>query len=515
MGISILSPFFLALFVGCFLVTALLMPLVRRFAFYTDAVDHGGHRRVHEGSTPLLGGLGFALPMLAIFIAGSIAGYFCIRNWQWIFHNHREWFDMAMSLAELRSDFLLLAVGGGLILALGLLDDFRGLYARHKLAGQVFVALMFCMAGQTIDVVELPFFGVVRFDPLTSYIITSFWIVGLINAFNLIDGLDGLAGGVALITALGLAILGALHGNWLLAVTGVALAGHLLGFLLYNFHPASIFMGDTGSMFLGFVMAVICSKASFKSDIAVVSLAPLLVLGFPIFETFISMFRRYVHGKPIFGGDQHHTHHRLLGRGLSHRQAVLTLYCVTAGCMGASILNVFLPVGSRFAAIPILMYGAIFGYIGWFAGYFRPGKLQRVFLRRNHNRKFTALSHYAVLSLNSAARSVPIGDILNLTRKELGLSFLQIWDEERALVIVASGEPEMENRDPRVLDGIEKMRVQLLDGRDILLRYEYADEPKDFSKTDVTACLASIFSKCQLPTPRAPIIDMQKELSQG
>jgi UDP-GlcNAc:undecaprenyl-phosphate GlcNAc-1-phosphate transferase len=172
-------------------------------------------------------------------------------------------------------------------------------------------------AGRVLGMLGLPF--------------TMLWIAGVINALNLIDGLDGLAGGVALIAIVSTFAISVVHGQPLMILFTAALAGAVLGFLFYNFNPASIFMGDTGSMFLGFVLATTAIQTNQKSSTAVAIIVPIIALGVPIADTLLAMARRAARGAPLFSADRGHIHHRLLALGLSHRQTVLVLY-------GASIV---------------------------------------------------------------------------------------------------------------------------------------------------------------------------------
>ena len=171
--------------------------------------------------------------------------------------------------------------------------------------------------------------------------VTMLWIVGITNAINLIDGLDGLASGVSFIALLIFSFMSLqVNQNTLIALLSLALAGAVLGFLRYNFHPAKIFLGDTGSMFLGFTIAVISVMGLLKSVTLYTFITPILILGVPIFDTFFAIVRRYKNNQPIFAADKAHLHHRLLNLGFSHRQAVLAIYCL-ALVFGLSAVFIF------------------------------------------------------------------------------------------------------------------------------------------------------------------------------
>lgn len=219
-------------------------------------------------------------------------------------------------------------LGGSVIVAIGIYDDLKDMPAFMKLTGQITVAAIAYSVGFRIE----EFFG---FEATTfwlkvlSFMITAGWIVGIINAINLIDGLDGLACGVCAIISLFLFIASLSSGNFVLLVFAAALTGSCLGFLPYNFHPASIFMGDTGSMFLGFVLSIIALESYRKGTTFIAILAPIIAMAVPLIDTLLSILRRLVKKKPLFKADKNHIHHRLLIKDKSHVRVVLTLYSVT------------------------------------------------------------------------------------------------------------------------------------------------------------------------------------------
>jgi UDP-GlcNAc:undecaprenyl-phosphate GlcNAc-1-phosphate transferase len=272
---------------------------------------------------PLLGGLGIALPFISVCLLG-VAGPT----------------GMLARLEKQKTDLIILAIGSSAILGLGLLDDIRGrLRVRYKLLAQLLVALFVCFSGRAIDTITLPALGRIELGLVLGAALTIFWIVGLTNAFNMIDGVDGLAAGVALISSIALAIISAINGATFVVLLCVALAGSLLAFLLFNFHPARIFLGDTGSMFLGFTLATIALLGSYKATGTIFILVPILAFGFPIFETLVSMLRRLIRGLPIFSPDSMHTHHRLLKRGFTQRQVVVMLYAASFLLLVAAVLS--------------------------------------------------------------------------------------------------------------------------------------------------------------------------------
>ncbi len=303
--ITFLVTFLLSLMVALGLTVA-----VRNRALAWGWVDQANSsRKVHARPIPRLGGIaivgGFFAPLCALFFVDSGVGY--------LFRSHEE---LVWGLF----------CGSAAIVALGLYDDLRGTGARLKFTVQFAVAIGLYLLGFRVELVANPFGAEFSLGAL-SLPLTLLWIVGVVNALNLIDGLDGLAGGVAFFGVSTNFILSLVRGDVVMCLLMAALAGAILGFLVFNFNPASIFMGDTGSMFLGFVLAAVSLKTSTKSGTAVAMLVPIMALGLPIMDTLLAMVRRSVLGRPMFSADKEHIHHRLMSRlVLSHRSAVLVLY---------------------------------------------------------------------------------------------------------------------------------------------------------------------------------------------
>ncbi len=311
-------------FAAACLVSGVVTPLVRQLAAKARLVeDADGDLKRHHRAVPRLGGVaiaaGFFAPLLAVFALGA---------------GVTETFD----LESARMPAFL--GGAGAIFMLGLWDDLRGLGATAKLSAQIMVALITWAAGFRIEVLNVPFFGAVDLGA-SGLIITVLWIVGLTNALNLVDGMDGLAAGVALFASGSLVVVGVLHDNPQLVLLAAAVAGSVLGFLPHNWPPARMFMGDSGSLFLGYVLAVASLHgATNKATTAVALLGPILILGLPILDTTAAVIRRTRRGHPIFDGDREHLHHRLLGLGLSPRGSVLLLYglCAAFGLAGLLVI---------------------------------------------------------------------------------------------------------------------------------------------------------------------------------
>lgn len=287
------------LLIALFLVL-LLTPLVKTLAVRANALDRPEDRKVHQKAMPSLGGLAI-----------------CLGFWLTV-----------LLTQELTQEIIGLLVGGLMICALGLWDDLKGVPPRVKLLAQVGAACTVVAWGIKVDFVTHPLAGVIYLGYL-SYPLTILWIIGLTNAVNLIDGLDGLAAGVSAIAAFTLGVVTLLEGNQVEAALAFILAGSALGFLRYNFHPAQIFMGDTGSMFLGFNLSALAIIGLTKSATVVSLFMPIVILGIPIMDTFFAILRRFVQGKPIFSPDKEHLHHRLLEMGLTHRHTVMAIYLVS------------------------------------------------------------------------------------------------------------------------------------------------------------------------------------------
>ena len=290
--------------VVAFFLTLLLVPLVRKAALHFGIVAQPGGRHPHKTPTPLAGGA-------AIYVAVWTALALGVHPW-----DERMWG---------------IFVGSALLFVLCLVDDARGLPVLPRFLGQILVAVIAWQHGvQIVGVMghaHLAHFSVARL----SAPLTIIWIVFMINAVNWIDGLDGLAAGVMGIVSLTLSIMGFSAGNLLVGACTAALAAGCAAFLFFNFNPARIFMGDSGSMFLGYMVACLSVLGVSKSAALVAVAVPLVALGIPIYDTLSTMLGRLWRGQPVYSADRSHLHHRLLDRGLTVRQTVLVIYGLTAG----------------------------------------------------------------------------------------------------------------------------------------------------------------------------------------
>ena len=337
-------PIYFWAFAVALLVSMIVMPAVILLAQRTGAMDAPNARKVHKKPIPRIGGLGIYAGFMAAIIFVAVK-----------FGLDGEQFKETVGLI----------VSGSLIVALGLLDDYKNLPAKVKLAGQILAAAVLVLIFDVrIDFITDPFGEYIYLDnfpiPYLAVPVTMFWLVGLTNTVNLIDGLDGLAAGVASIASFTIMLI-ALEQNFVLvAVLTAALAGAAVGFLKYNFNPAEIFMGDTGSMFLGFMLAGISVTGAVKSVAAIALVVPIFALGLPILDTTFAIVRRIRGGVPIFKPDKGHLHHRLLSVGFTQRQAVLLMYVISA-LFGLSAIALT-AVSSQIAVIILLVVVAAIIY---------------------------------------------------------------------------------------------------------------------------------------------------------
>jgi UDP-GlcNAc:undecaprenyl-phosphate/decaprenyl-phosphate GlcNAc-1-phosphate transferase len=283
--------------IASFITVLIVTPFVIKLAIKIGATDKPNNRKVHEKIMPRLGGL-------AIFI-GVMVGFYVSGLY--------------------KEQVTAISIGAIVIIAIGIMDDMMELSAKTKLLGQILAAAAVVASGLKIDFLTIPFIGMFDLGWWT-YPVTILWIVGITNAINLIDGLDGLAAGTSFIVISTIAFMAGMAGKALILGLALILLGSILGFLFYNFHPAKIFMGDTGALFLGYGIAILSLLGLFKSVTLFSFIVPIIILGVPVFDTTFAIIRRIVNKRPISSPDKSHLHHRLLALGLSHRNTVLAIY---------------------------------------------------------------------------------------------------------------------------------------------------------------------------------------------
>lgn len=305
---EIMTKILLMIFIT-FLFVSFITPFVKKMAIHIGAVDMPNARKVHQKPMPRLGGLG-------IFF-GFLLGYM-------IFGTHSETMNSIL-------------IGSFIIVITGIIDDVKPLKASHKFIGQ-FVATLIVVFYGNILLKDISAFGLYFDFGTLSYPITIFFILGCINCMNLIDGLDGLAAGISSIYFLTIGIIATMQGKiGLDFVLTFVMLGSTLGFLVHNFNPASIFMGDSGSMFLGFIIATI-ALLGFKNVTMTSLIIPLLILAIPILDTIFAIIRRALKGESISTPDKFHIHHQLLNRNISQRATVLAIYGINLLFAFASIV---------------------------------------------------------------------------------------------------------------------------------------------------------------------------------
>lgn len=290
-------------------VVLLVTPAVILLAKATGAVDKPNARKVHTKEIPRIGGIGIYLAFLTAIIVTAV---------------------MSKFEGEMLFEVIGLIVSGSMMFLVGLIDDYKNLPAKVKLLGQILAALVLVIGFDVrIDFITDPFGDYIYLEWF-AIPATLFWLVGITNAVNLIDGLDGLAAGVSLIASITIFLVAMEQNFFLVAILTAALAGAALGFLFYNTNPARIFMGDSGALFLGFMLAGISVIGAVKSAATIALIVPVVSLGLPICDVAFAIVRRYRGGQPIFKPDKGHLHHRLLNMGFTQRQAVCLMYLISA-----------------------------------------------------------------------------------------------------------------------------------------------------------------------------------------
>lgn len=308
----------IAIVVASAAAAALSTPAVIRFARRINAVDRPNERKVsRRASMPLLGGLAVGIGCAAGF---AVVGVFGMPEAESLFGHSVD-----------ADKILAFCAGGVFLMAVGAYDDRFGLGAKSKFSLQILAALIAIYFGFRLDAFTNPFTG--ETSPVAPFLywpVSLIWIVGVTNAMNLIDGLDGLSAGLGAIIAATLTVICWQAGQWVGVVLGLALFGALVGYLPFNFPPARIFLGDTGSLFIGYGLALLALEG-YRKTALLAFLVPVLALAIPILDTLLSIVRRFRAGTGLFSADRLHMHHRLLHREGSHKSAVLMLYFLT-GC---------------------------------------------------------------------------------------------------------------------------------------------------------------------------------------
>lgn len=319
--------------------TYLATPLVERLAVRVGAVDVPESRKIHEEPVPSLGGL-------AIFFGFAVALAF-----QVLAERYLPW---QAGLLDDSAPLAGIAIGGTIIVIIGVLDDLRDLTPAAKFAGQLVAGAVLIAFGVGVEFVGNPLGGGLLYLGIWSIPVTLFWVLGFTNTVNFIDGLDGLAAGVCAISGATFFLFALQTGRTTPAVLCAIFVAVCIGFLKHNFHPAKIFMGDSGSMFLGFMLGAIAIQGVMKSIAAIALLVPILIMGVPIFDTAFAIVRRLKNRQPITVADRGHIHHRLMHKGFSHTQTVVVIYVWSALLAAAGWSLKFADASVKYAILAIL-----------------------------------------------------------------------------------------------------------------------------------------------------------------
>ncbi len=396
-----MTVIFLAIFLVSLFLAFILTRSVRDFATARGWVAvPSQERHLHINPLPRLGGV-------AIFVSFALSMGVAV-----VLILARPRLHSVLSLKTLLTIFL----PATLVFLLGVYDDVRGAGPYFKFSVQAVAATMLFQGG--LRIVDIPvIFGAHKLPWFVGLPVTILWVVAITNAFNLIDGLDGLAAGSALFSTLVAFVVSMLYGQSLITVATIALAGAILGFLRFNFNPATIFLGDSGSLFIGFLLSALALAGAQKAPTIVAVAIPVVSFGLPILETSLSIVRRLISGRPVFTADREHIHHKLLQHGMTHRQVVILLYGVSAIF---AMLSLFLlwPTGSSLGLVMAVLGAGI--WIGvQHLGYLEFGELARVAQRTLDQRQIVINN----LAIRRATEELKVARDYNQVRRILTAAF--------------------------------------------------------------------------------------------
>ncbi|MBM4354531.1 MAG: undecaprenyl/decaprenyl-phosphate alpha-N-acetylglucosaminyl 1-phosphate transferase, partial [Deltaproteobacteria bacterium] len=420
---------FATAFLVALLVAGVLTPLVRHLSYRLGFYDPPDERKVHARLIPRTGGVAIVLAFLAPIVGIALTE---ARIGDAIYSN---------------SSYVLgMIVGGLLIIGVGLADDLRGLGAKRKLLLQVLAATVAYAAGFRIEAVSLPLGNLLDMG-VFSYVVTVVWIVGIVNAMNLIDGLDGLAAGIGLFVLVLNFVQGWYYSSILVCMLAASLAGAIVGFLVYNFNPASIFMGDSGSMLIGYVLALGSINSGQKSSTTVALLTPIVAMGVPIMDTLFSMVRRFLERRSMFSPDRGHIHHRLLEMGLTHRRVVLVLYGFSVVLVLAASLLQFgrtWQVGVALLTLVAVLFA--FARIVGFVDYVRGRRERRMGIRQRHAEILRKLVYDALVRADRARSGGEALEFLRWFMEAAEIKFVEVHCGTPAGAVLLRNEKYPEQR---------------------------------------------------------------------
>ena len=383
---------YIAIFAIALFASLVLTPIIRRLSARIGWLDKPlDDRRVHHQAIPRVGGIAILLSVLIALLALPLVDNL-----------------VTQSLLRDRWQLLTVFIPALLVTLLGLYDDVRGANARVKFTALIMAGTIFYAMGGRVENFSFPLMGSVHLPAVVSYLATLLWIVGVTNAFNLIDGIDGLAAGAGLFASLVVLVVSLMLGHAHVTVVALGLSGALIGFLRYNFNPASIFLGDSGSLLIGFTLAALSLQGSQKASTAVAIAIPLMAFGLPVIDTAFSMVRRFLSRKPVFQGDREHVHHMLLARGWSQRRVVFVLYGVSAALGLVSLL--FVNETSRLTGLILLVVGSAIVLAMGRLRYHEVDEIKASMKRNLTERRMRAANH---LRIRRGCRAISKADSLD------------------------------------------------------------------------------------------------------
>lgn len=396
-----LTLFLISLFASLFAT-----PVIRRLAQRFDWLDvPSDERRVHTVPVPRLGGVAvFGSVMLALLLLPFLDNL------------------VTRQLAGQWEGVIAVLASSTLVFLFGIYDDLTGASAKWKFVAQGAAAILLYALGGQIEAVTIPFVGSFALPPVLSFGVTLLWVVGISNAFNLIDGLDGLAAGASLFAALVMLGVSLVNGHTLVTVISIALVGSLIGFLRYNFNPASIFLGDSGSLFIGFLLAALSVTGTQKASTVVAVAIPLMAFALPVIDTGFALARRFVGGKPLFEGDREHIHHKLLERGWSQRRVAFALYGVCAFFAMLALLFTSDGGEGKLTGLILLITGAAIILTAGRLRYHEVDEMRAGLKRNIGERKIRAANHIRVRRASqSLSKAATLGELFTAVREVLEL----------------------------------------------------------------------------------------------
>jgi UDP-GlcNAc:undecaprenyl-phosphate/decaprenyl-phosphate GlcNAc-1-phosphate transferase len=397
-----------------FAVTYAAIPLCKKLAEEYNVVARPGGRRIHSSPTPLLGGVAIFLP-----VALLICLYFVLIL-----------LDKLVVSPEYELQMVTLFLGAGCVLILGTVDDKYSIGWKKKILGQLLAVAILVVGGHGLNIANIPFVGPVKFGwfgiPLFALV-----IIVITNAVNLLDGLDGLAGGVSFFAAMTSGIIGFAKGDWFLATVGITVSGSLLGFLRYNFPPASIYMGDGGSLTLGFLLGTLATSCAAiapgqRSGTMGMVVIPFLPLGLALLDVFLAVLRRWISGRHIFMADSDHLHHRLIEKFRLPRRVVLIYYVFTALLSGMT-LWIVLGHRSAYNLHFLSLVGLVVIAVIVLLRLYRIENLSNTLENRPH---FQFLSSYQTFMSRRVRRAVSLDELVSLLEsgvRDLGFGRVEVF----------------------------------------------------------------------------------------